>query len=362
MLACVALLPVGFCTDGVHLESALDVQSDKSRTMAFVPFTSSSVNLYLQSHSVRVSSFYLPSLERPPTAARGRTRPIQLKRERAWTHTPLEQAIRLRKSHVSPPTTTSLLDDGLEEETRPLTNISSSSSAADSTDAAAAEVNNVDVAQPYRFEDPSTRVIRLQRELDDAVAAEEFANAAEIRDALREATNEDSVQVLSALVGYYDAFSSQNVDRLRRQWHDREGVVCQHPLTSAHVGYPSIINGYRTLFSTLPGDFSVSMSDVRISAYGDIAYATCIELPHSASLQVDMREDGITGEGIGGEGAGDSAGGGGSGGGGRQGQSRTKWHGLLATHIFEKVWDYRRQKFQYLLVHHSSSPIFKQAM
>lgn len=309
--------------------------------MAFIS-PSSSLNVHIQCRPTLITTFNTAGLSLPKT----RTRSLQLKRER----TDLLNLLKRQKQYA----TVSLMDDDLSDEAIPISNTGSSpgSSPGPSTGpgtgtekgAGTGTGIGIETGQPYQFEDASTRVIRLQRELDEAVAAEEYGNAAEIRDALREATSEDSVLILSALVGYYDAFSSQNVDRLRRQWHDRDGVICQHPLTSAQVGYQNIINGYRTLFSTLPADFSVSMSDVRIAAHGDVAYATCVELPYSESLQVDMREDGVTRNGIGG---------------GKHAETKTKWHGLLATHIFEKVWDYRRQQFQYLLVHHSSSPIFK---
>lgn len=183
----------------------------------------------------------------------------------------------------------------------------------------------------FDTEDPLSRITKLQEALDDAVAAEQFSSAAAIRDKLHEATNEDSVQILEAVLNYYEAFSEQDVNRIRHLWLDRHDVICQHPLIAPYVGYHNVVSGYNTLFKTLPTDFTVTVSDVRISSHGASAYVTCTELPRSKHLAAEEQAN----------------------------QGRAKWHGLLSTKIFEKVWNYRRQNFQYLLVHHVSTPILK---
>lgn len=185
----------------------------------------------------------------------------------------------------------------------------------------------------FKTEDPTARISNLQNALDEAVADEQYASAARIRDELRSAATEDYVLILNALLNYYDAFSLQNVDRVRRQWHDGASVVCQHPMSTCHVGYSNVVSSYTALFKTLPNDLTVSLSDVRIAVHGLAAYVTCVELPHSASLSEQLNRG--------------------------RGDDKVKWHGLMSTNIFEKVWDYRSSKFQYLLVHHASGPILK---
>lgn len=168
-----------------------------------------------------------------------------------------------------------------------------------------------------------TRIPHLQDALDDAIAEEQYTTAAAIRDRLHTAVNEDSVQLLAALLKYYDAFNEQSVDRIRKLWRDDIPVICQHPLTACHVGYHPVISSYTSLFQTLPSDLRLEASDVRIATFGCAAIVTCLETPQCESVSTTGRA----------------------------------WNGLLATSIYDKVWHSRRQRFEYLLSHHVSTPM-----
>lgn len=171
-----------------------------------------------------------------------------------------------------------------------------------------------------------SRIMDLEDALDNAVDAEEYANAADIRDQLTLAKNEDCVLILSAHLSYYDAFNEHSLQRLSSLWHNKPSVICQHPLSSCHVGYDAVMTSFATLFSTLPADLVIEVSDVRIASFGPAAYVTCIETPKSSMLPV-----------------------------GKDGRERQ--HGLQATSVFEK---HLREDgtCEYLMVHHVSAPIF----
>lgn len=169
----------------------------------------------------------------------------------------------------------------------------------------------------------------LQEALDNALAAEQYMSAADIRDQLRTAKNEDSVALMSSLLSYYEAFSSHSLERLKRLWLRSPKVVCQHPLSMYHHGFDDVIKSFATLFDTLPADLRIDITDVRMSCFGTVGYVTCLELPASSFITSKTES------------------------------SKGTRHGLLATGIFEKVRCEDSDKFEYLMVHHVSSPIVK---
>lgn len=175
-------------------------------------------------------------------------------------------------------------------------------------------------------EDMLFRIMDLQEALDDAIDAEEYTSAADIRDQLSSAKDEDCVLILTAHLRYYDAFNKHSLERLSNLWDKSPSVICQHPLSSCHIGYDSVLSSFAVLFATLPADLVIDVSDVRIASFGAAAYVTCVEIPRSSMLPV-----------------------------GKDGKERQ--HGLQSTSVFEKRID-KNGKHEYFMVHHVSTPIF----
>lgn len=175
-------------------------------------------------------------------------------------------------------------------------------------------------------EDMLFRIMDLQEALDDAVDAEEYKSAAYIRDQLSSAKGEDCVSILTAHLRYYDAFNNQSLEGLSKLWDKSPTVICQHPLSSCHIGYDSVLTSFAILFSTLPRDLVIDVSDVRISVFGAAAYVTCVEKPRRSKIPARADE-------------------------------KERQHGLQCTSVFEKKVDEEGNQ-QFVMVHHVSSPIF----
>ena len=180
-----------------------------------------------------------------------------------------------------------------------------------------------------QFPEELSRIPDLQEALDNALDAEQYMSAAGIRDELTHAKNQDSMALMSSLLSYYDAFSSKSIERLKKLWLRSPTVVCQHPLTELHFGYDAVIRSFDTLFKTLPSDLRIDISEVRMSCHGVLGYVTCLELPDSNAISRSSNS------------------------------ANPARHGLLATGIFEKVKCENSDNFEYLMVHHVSSPILK---
>lgn len=184
------------------------------------------------------------------------------------------------------------------------------------------------LARESRPDDKLFRITELEDALDTAVAAEQYTSAAGIRDELELAKSKDCVQILAAVLNYYDAFNCHSMDRIEKVWRAHDSVVCQHPLSPFHAGYDDVMDSFQTLFTTLPSDLRLEVSDVRIAAFGPAAFVTCLETPDSSMLSTGDRR-------------------------------RARRHGLLATSIFEKIRVGDDDRFQYLMVHHVSTPVVK---
>ena len=76
----------------------------------------------------------------------------------------------------------------------------------------------------------------LERQLADAVAAERYDQAAELRDSLAAAMHDGKTAVEFANEKFYRAFASCDVDAMELVWGEGDHVQCTHPSMPALVG------------------------------------------------------------------------------------------------------------------------------
>jgi hypothetical protein len=76
----------------------------------------------------------------------------------------------------------------------------------------------------------------LEDQLDLAVAAEDYARAARLRDSIDNAKHDDAVAVLHANSQFYKAFARCNKEAMGRIWGDGLHVQCCHPGLGILVG------------------------------------------------------------------------------------------------------------------------------
>jgi len=95
-------------------------------------------------------------------------------------------------------------------------------------------------------------------------------------------------------VQFYDAFSAQDLDAMKRVWSDSEDVRCVHPGMECFHGVEDIMKSWSLVFQGEP--FVIEPARVRIEICGRTALCSCIEeTPNGGKLEalnVYRREDG----------------------------------------------------------------------
>lgn len=120
-------------------------------------------------------------------------------------------------------------------------------------------------------------LIRLERELREAVASEEYESAARLRDARAELILDAEVAVLAANAAFYRAFNRQDEAAMAALWsNSRPNVCATHPGHAPIFGLAEVMDSWRDIFSVSP--LRVEPSEIRTQLLGGgSACVTCME-------------------------------------------------------------------------------------
>ncbi|KAK9826071.1 hypothetical protein WJX74_010399 [Apatococcus lobatus] len=116
----------------------------------------------------------------------------------------------------------------------------------------------------------------LVAELAEAIRNEDYAAAAQARDALREATGAQQLAVQSAFESFYQAFAACDMKGMERIWGHGDHIQCMHPQSPIVAGRDMVLQSWEVIFQGAKG-FPVELEDVRYSVGQTAAYVTCLE-------------------------------------------------------------------------------------
>jgi len=123
-------------------------------------------------------------------------------------------------------------------------------------------------------------VEKLESSLDFAVQQERYQEASALRDELSRMHMDDTSAVLKTNSDFYDAFSSKNLELMRRVWHNSPHVECIHPGAKPLLGYEDIVNMWKNMFQARDKVFKSTVivpSNVKVYVRGTSAFVTCTE-------------------------------------------------------------------------------------
>ena len=83
-------------------------------------------------------------------------------------------------------------------------------------------------------------------------------------------------QVEEANARFYRAFEALDLPEMDTVWAHGEYVRCVHPGWPLLVGWPVVRASWETIFKNT-GEIRFTLSDVRASLHGDLAWVTCTE-------------------------------------------------------------------------------------
>ncbi|XP_028783543.1 uncharacterized protein LOC114739628 isoform X2 [Neltuma alba] len=117
----------------------------------------------------------------------------------------------------------------------------------------------------------------LEEELHNAIAEENYAKAAEIRDALKNLQKDIKTTVLGANSRFYDSFRTGDLAAMQALWARRDEVCCVHPGLKGISGYDDVIESWNFVWANYEFPLEIKLEDIKVHARGDMGYVTCME-------------------------------------------------------------------------------------
>ncbi|GLJ47161.1 hypothetical protein SUGI_0995690 [Cryptomeria japonica] len=119
----------------------------------------------------------------------------------------------------------------------------------------------------------------LEIELKKAIEAENYTQAAKLRDQLRMLQEDNRAGILSANARFYKAFEKGDLSAMRRIWSKGEDVHCIHPGAGCISGYDLVMQSWElTLGPELDLPLQIDIQNVEVHIKGNLGFLTCMEL------------------------------------------------------------------------------------
>jgi ketosteroid isomerase-like protein len=117
----------------------------------------------------------------------------------------------------------------------------------------------------------------LEEELQNAIAEENYAKAAEIRDTLKSLHKDSKTEVLGANNKFYNSFRNGDLAAMQAMWAKRDEVCCVHPGLKGISGHDDVIESWNFVWANYEFPLQIKLEDVKVHARGDMGYVTCME-------------------------------------------------------------------------------------
>eukprot|EP00929_Paragymnodinium_shiwhaense_P043524 TRINITY_DN22381_c0_g1_i2.p1 TRINITY_DN22381_c0_g1~~TRINITY_DN22381_c0_g1_i2.p1 ORF type:complete len:274 (+),score=46.75 TRINITY_DN22381_c0_g1_i2:164-985(+) len=117
----------------------------------------------------------------------------------------------------------------------------------------------------------------LSERLKEAVAKEDYEEAAKLRDEISGIRIDTEFAVLNANREFYEAFGEGDLDRMRGLWLDKEHTCCVHPGQAPIYTYKTVIDSWQDIFSRWGAGVRIDCRQPRVSVTGNTARVMCVE-------------------------------------------------------------------------------------
>lgn len=118
----------------------------------------------------------------------------------------------------------------------------------------------------------------LEQELQNAIDEENYAQAAKIRDSLRNLQEDSKASVLAANAQFYNSFRTGDLAAMQTLWSKGENVCVVHPGVSGISGYDLVMGSWEFVWADYEFPLQIEVKDVQVNVRGDLGYVTCIEM------------------------------------------------------------------------------------
>ncbi|XP_022145523.1 uncharacterized protein LOC111014953 [Momordica charantia] len=118
----------------------------------------------------------------------------------------------------------------------------------------------------------------LEQDLQNAIADEDYARAAQIRDTLKALQEDSKSSVLAANAKFYEAFRTGDLAAMQALWARGDSVCCVHPGARGISGYDDVMISWEYVWANYEFPLEIQLKEIQVHAKGDVGYVTCVEL------------------------------------------------------------------------------------
>eukprot|EP00171_Calliarthron_tuberculosum_P011241 IDg11241t1 len=121
----------------------------------------------------------------------------------------------------------------------------------------------------------NAKLVALEKLLDEAWYKDDNKLVEELREKIGKLQSMSYVEVLSANLSFYNAFSHGSLVDMASCWMQDNTVMCKHPLGPMFTGFWKVMDSFEAMFYS--GIANIRPLNVRISVRGSVAVVTCEE-------------------------------------------------------------------------------------
>lgn len=119
----------------------------------------------------------------------------------------------------------------------------------------------------------------LEAELKNAIQAEDYPQAARLRDELRMLHENNQAGILAANARFYKAFEKGDLSAMGMIWSKGNNVHCIHPGAGCISGYDIVMESWELTFGPeLDLPLQIELQNVEVYIKGNLGFVTCLEL------------------------------------------------------------------------------------
>ncbi|KAK7390436.1 hypothetical protein VNO78_25741 [Psophocarpus tetragonolobus] len=122
----------------------------------------------------------------------------------------------------------------------------------------------------------------LEEELQNAIAEENYAKAAEIRDTLKNLQKDSKTTLFGANSRFYESFRNGDLAAMQTLWAKKDEVCCVHPGLKGISGYDDVIESWNFIWANYEFPLQVKLEDIKVHVRGDMGFVTCMEFVKTA--------------------------------------------------------------------------------
>lgn len=117
----------------------------------------------------------------------------------------------------------------------------------------------------------------LVQELESAIAEENYAKAAEIRDILKNLKKDRETTLFGANSRFYESFKNGDLAAMQAMWAKSDEVCCVHPGMKGISGYDDVIESWNIVWANYEFPLEIKLEDIKFHVGEDMGYVTCME-------------------------------------------------------------------------------------